>query len=89
MVDTILKEMSRVSPGCIPRWGGHRLRYNIGLVVAGFLAFACYVGVVAWGDSIGAIPNAEINFFTTAFQAGWLSIYDGGGEHLLFSRSSF
>jgi hypothetical protein len=50
-------------------WGRHRLRYNIGLVVAGFLAFACYVGVVAWGDSIGAVPNAEINLFTTAFQA--------------------
>jgi hypothetical protein len=49
-------------------WGRHRLRYNIGLVVAGFLAFACYVGVVAWGDSIGAVPNAEINLFTTAFQ---------------------
>jgi len=50
-------------------WSRHRLRYNIGLVVAGFFAFACYVGVVSWGDSIGAIPDAEVTLFTTAFQA--------------------
>lgn len=50
-------------------WGQRRLRYNIGLVVAGLLAFVCYVGVVDRGISSGAMPGAEITLFTTAFQA--------------------
>lgn len=50
-------------------WSSRRVRYNLGLILAGILAFVCYVGVVSWGDSTGAIPNAEINLFTTAFQA--------------------
>jgi hypothetical protein len=50
-------------------WEQHRLRYNIGLVVAGLLAFVCYVGVVDRGISSGAMPGAEITLFTTAFQA--------------------
>jgi len=45
-----------------------RLRYNIGLVVAGLLAFVCYVGVVDRGISTGAMPGAEITLFTTAFK---------------------
>jgi hypothetical protein len=49
-------------------WGSRRFRYNVGLVIAGVLAFACYVGVVSWGISIGAMPDAEITLFTTAFQ---------------------
>ena len=51
------------------RWEQHRLRYNIGLVVAGLLAFVCYVGAVDRGISAGAMPGAEITLFTTAFQA--------------------
>src|ERR1039458_3135655 len=50
-------------------WEQRRLRYNIGLVVAGLLAFVCYVGVVDRGISTGAMPDAEITLFTTAFQA--------------------
>ena len=50
-------------------WERRRLRYNIGLVVAGLLAFVCYVGVVDRGISTGARPGAEITLFTTAFQA--------------------
>lgn len=49
-------------------WGKRRFRYNLGLVVAGILAFACYLGVVDWGISTGAMPEAEITLFTTAFQ---------------------
>jgi hypothetical protein len=44
------------------------LRYNIALVVAGLLAFVCYVAVVDRGISNGAMPDAEITIFTTAFQ---------------------
>jgi hypothetical protein len=50
-------------------WGSRRLRYNIGLVVAGILAFICYVIVVFWGISLGAIPDAgAITLLTTVFQ---------------------
>ncbi len=49
-------------------WAQRRLRYNIGLVVAGLLAFAAYVAVVDRGISKGTMPGAEITLFTTAFQ---------------------
>ena len=49
-------------------WEQRRLRYNIGLVIAGALAFVCYVLVVDRGISIGTMPDAEITLFTTAFQ---------------------
>jgi hypothetical protein len=49
-------------------WEPRRLRYNIGLAIAGFLAFICYVGAVDRGISAGATPGAEITLFTTAFQ---------------------
>ena len=50
-------------------WGRRRLRYNIGLVTAGLSAFACYVAVVLWGISIGAIPDpGAITVLTTLFQ---------------------
>ena len=50
-------------------WGRRRLRYNIGLIVAGLLAFICYVGVVFWGISIGAIPDpGAITLLTTIVQ---------------------
>ena len=56
-------------------WEQRRRRYNIGLVVAGVLAFVCYVGIVDRGISTGAMPGAEITLFTTAFQAiGYLSM---------------
>jgi hypothetical protein len=37
-------------------WGRHRLRYNIGLVIASSLACACYLIVGWWGDSIFGTP---------------------------------
>jgi hypothetical protein len=49
-------------------WSRRRGRYNIGLIKAGLLAFVCYVAVVFWGTSIGAIPDADNNLFTTIFQ---------------------
>lgn len=48
-------------------WRARRLRYNIGLIVAGMCAFALYV----WAFEVrclGAL-DAEITLFTTAFQA--------------------
>lgn len=49
-------------------WEQHRLRYNVGLVVAGVLAFVCYVIVVDRGISAGTMPGAEITVLTTLFQ---------------------
>lgn len=49
-------------------WGKRRLLYNIGLVVAGVLAFACYVAVLDRRINDGSMPDAEITLFTTAFQ---------------------
>lgn len=51
-------------------WEQRRLRYNIGLIVAGLLAFVAYVAVVDEGISIGTMPGAEITLFTTVFQGG-------------------
>jgi hypothetical protein len=56
------------SPDTRSWWEKRRLRYNFGLVIAGVLAFVCYVLVVDRGISIGTMPDAEITLFTTAFQ---------------------
>jgi hypothetical protein len=47
-------------------WSAHRLRYNVGLVVAGILAFIAYVAV----GSTMLPPDAdfEVKIFTTLFQ---------------------
>jgi len=50
-------------------WGSRRLRYNVALVIAGFLAFACYAMVVDWCIRIEPSGDFEITLFTTAFQA--------------------
>ena len=42
-------------------WEARRLRYNIGLVVAGILAFVAYLGVLMFFQD--RIPEAEINLF--------------------------
>ena len=55
------------SPDTRSWWENRRLRYNFGLVIAGVLAFVCYVLVVDRGISIGTMPDAEITLFTTAF----------------------
>jgi len=47
-------------------WQVRRIRYNIGLLVAGFLAFICYV--VIFSIYIESIPGAEITVFTIVFQ---------------------
>ena len=48
-------------------WNRRRLLYNIGLVIAGILAFVCYAIVVEWGAN-RCDPDAEITVFTTLFQ---------------------
>lgn len=40
-------------------WKRRRLRYNVGLTIAGFSAFGCYIAVLEWGSSIGAIQHAN------------------------------
>jgi uncharacterized membrane protein YgcG len=47
-------------------WSSRRLRYNIGLVVAGIAAFITYCIVLSIFSD--AIPDAEITILTTAFQ---------------------
>jgi hypothetical protein len=49
-------------------WEQRRLRYNVALVIAGLVAFVCYVVVLDRGISSGAMPDAEITIFTTVFQ---------------------
>jgi len=48
-------------------WNRRRLRYNIGLVIAGILAFGCYAMVIDLGGD-RCDPDAEITVFTTLFQ---------------------
>ena len=47
-------------------WEARRLRYNVGLIVAGALAFAAYLIVLALFHE--RIPGAEISLFTLLFQ---------------------
>jgi hypothetical protein len=65
--DTVLAEDS--GPWATENWwAARRLRYNIGLIVAGLLAFACYAAVVDWCIRIDAPGEFEITIFTTVFQ---------------------
>ena len=48
-------------------WRARRLRYNGALVVAGILAFICYV-TVAWTAIERIDPGVEVTVFTTLFQ---------------------
>jgi hypothetical protein len=49
-------------------WRKRRSTYNIGLIVAGILAFACYVAVVSIFQKNDRLADAEITIFTTLFQ---------------------
>jgi hypothetical protein len=51
-------------------WGSRRLRYNVGLVVAGLFAFVCYIAVELWGISIGAIRDADGSNLLTVIVQG-------------------
>jgi len=54
-------------------WEGRRLRYNIGLVLAGVLAFLTYIiELIVFGDRI---PGSEINLFVIAAQAAGYVFY--------------
>jgi hypothetical protein len=49
-----------MTPPSIPAqqwWGNRRFRYNIGLIVAGVLAFAAQAAVVSWGIPKGRVPR--------------------------------
>jgi hypothetical protein len=50
-------------------WGARRLRYNIGLAVAGVLAFICYA-TVCWTllPRVLGPSEIEVTLFTTLFQ---------------------
>lgn len=55
-------------------WEHRRLRYNIGLVTAGLLAFVGYVAAVDRDISTGVMPCAEITLLTTVFQGLGFSV---------------
>lgn len=48
-------------------WRSHRWHYNRGLIIAGILAFVCYI-TVAWTAVARVHPGVEVTVFTTAFQ---------------------
>ncbi|PYX10806.1 MAG: hypothetical protein DMG88_01350 [Acidobacteria bacterium] len=50
-------------------WSGQRLGYNIGLVIAGPLAFVCYAAVGEWCIQRHSTVDFEITIFTIFFQA--------------------
>ena len=50
-------------------WSGRRRRYNIGLLVAGFLAFICYALTVETCIAFHTPGDWEITILTIAFQA--------------------
>jgi hypothetical protein len=49
-------------------WSSRRLRYNIGLVVAGLLGFGLYIVAVDRCINLRAPGDWEITVFTTVFQ---------------------
>jgi len=49
-------------------WAARRLRYNIGLLVAGPLGFVCYAAAIQRCIDLHAPGDFEITIFTTFFQ---------------------
>jgi hypothetical protein len=49
-------------------WDSHRLRYNLGLLIAGLLGFIAYVVAVDRCIDLHAPGDWEITLFTSAFQ---------------------
>lgn len=61
--------MSAADTSSLVWWRARRLHYNIGLAVAGILAFVCYV-IVCWTLVPRVLDTSEIKVtpFTTLFQ---------------------
>jgi hypothetical protein len=49
-------------------WRERRKQYNIGLIVAGVLAFASYAAVVHWRNLSGVARGIDVTLFTMLFQ---------------------
>ena len=60
-------KVSDSTPDTSRWWSAHRLRYNVGLLLAGFLAFLLYV-TFAWTFA-DRLNQLEVTAFTIAFQA--------------------
>jgi hypothetical protein len=50
-------------------WASRRLRYNVGLVVAGVLGFICYAAAIQRCIDLHSQGDFEITIFTIVFQA--------------------
>jgi hypothetical protein len=49
-------------------WSGHRRRYNVALLIAGFAGFLCYAISIQLCIELHAPGDWEITIFTTVFQ---------------------
>jgi len=68
-------------------WSRKRLKYNIGLVIAGIAAFVCYcIAFSLVSHKLG--PEAEITIFTTLFQ-GIAYLIMIGIANLFYNLGSF
>lgn len=66
--DVRYKYMSDLSSDAQSWWSKMRGRYNIGLIVAGLLAFLCYAAVLSIFHRDDRLADVEITVFTVFFQ---------------------
>ena len=65
---TFAKEMSDSLTNRREWWRERRKKYNLGLIVAGVLAYICYVAVLSVFHSDDRLADVEITVFTILFQ---------------------
>ncbi len=66
-------------------WEGRRLKYNLGLIIAGVLAFIAYSSI---GSSLFSGDDFEVTFFTTLFQ-GFGYIFMMGAANVFYYLGEF
>jgi hypothetical protein len=62
------KEMSDFSTNRRDWWRERRKKYNLGLIVAGIIAYICYLAVLSVFHSDDRLADVEITVFTILFQ---------------------
>lgn len=71
-MNTEIDELSRIDrkSQAFEWWNGRRLYYNFSLVVAGIVAYLCYVAVLCGNTDV--IPDADIGFWIIPQGIGYL-----------------